>query len=63
MRDPARIKRILDKIEQLWYKYPDQRLGQLIENYAIDPRRLFFQEDTETEAQLELALRTDGHPI
>jgi hypothetical protein len=34
-RDPARILRILEKLRILWEKYPDQRLGQLLENYVF----------------------------
>lgn len=30
MRDPDRIGKMLDRIEELWDKYPDLRLGQLI---------------------------------
>jgi len=52
MRDPKRIKRILTKIESIWTKYPDLRLGQLIEilhqKYAKD-RDLFCIEDDELE--------------
>jgi len=32
IRDPERIPKILAKIEKLWSKYPDMRLGQLILN-------------------------------
>lgn len=31
-RDPKRIKKILKKIERLWEKNPDWRLGQLVIN-------------------------------
>jgi len=37
MRDPKRIKSILDKIKVLWDKYPDWRFGQLLINYNIIP--------------------------
>ncbi|MFV0198152.1 DUF1040 family protein [Empedobacter falsenii] len=30
MRDPKRIKPLLEKIEKIWMKNPDFRLGQLI---------------------------------
>ena len=33
-RDPARIKRILKRIEDHWTKFPDLRLGQLLCNHA-----------------------------
>lgn len=56
MRDPKRIKKIIKELEELWNKYPDQRLGQILENYVfIDGARgdktsvtLFFQEDSKT---------------
>lgn len=30
MRDPKRIKRILEQLERIWTKNPDFRFGQLI---------------------------------
>lgn len=57
MRDIKRIKRILKKMEKLWSEYPDQRLGQFIENYLIQPNRLFFQEDDLTEDRLDAVLK------
>lgn len=35
MRDQKRIKRILKLLEQIWTKYPDLRLGQLIDNAVV----------------------------
>tara|TARA_R110002074_G_scaffold402324_1_gene606973 strand:- start:22947 stop:23138 length:192 start_codon:yes stop_codon:yes gene_type:complete len=32
MRDPDRIDPIIDKLRELWKKYPDLRLGQLVKN-------------------------------
>jgi len=47
MRDPARIKTVLATIEELWTRYPQLRLGQLIGNcfhtediYYIEDRKL-----------------------
>ncbi len=34
MRDPKRIPQILAKLQKLWEKHPDLRLGQLVENLA-----------------------------
>jgi hypothetical protein len=52
VRDPARIDRILESVRQVWTKYPDLRLGQLIVN-AIRPSRpcpqVFYAEDTVIE--------------
>lgn len=61
MRDPQRIKTILANLEALWNKYPDQRLGQILENYVFvegargdqTSVKLFFQEDTKTQKILE----------
>ena len=61
MRDPKRIKRILKLLEKLWLKSPDQRLGQLLENYVffqgqrgdLTSVRLFYQEDDITEKILK----------
>lgn len=30
MRDPKRIKPVLERIEKIWIENPDYRLGQLI---------------------------------
>ena len=54
MRDPKRIKRILDKIEIIWTKYPDLRLNQLI--YYLTPRNsdaLYSFEDDKFENALD----------
>ncbi len=57
MRDSKRIKRILNKIEKLWNKYPDQRLGQLLGNYIFTETRydlsMWNLEDDETEKRLD----------
>lgn len=44
MRDPNRIPEVLDLIEQLWEKYPDWRLGQLLVNVS-DTNDVFYVED------------------
>lgn len=67
MRDKERIKKILSKIEKLWNKYPDQRFGQLLENYVfvrgnrgdITSCRLFYQEDDETELNINNNIKED----
>ena len=46
MRDPKRIDRILQEISNIWHKYPDMRLGQLICNVLQDPA-LYYIEDEE----------------
>jgi uncharacterized protein YihD (DUF1040 family) len=40
MRNPDRIPKILKRLEAVWKKNPDMRLGQLIEN--IFPNRPGF---------------------
>jgi hypothetical protein len=55
MRDPGRIRRILDLIDQAWGKYPDQRLCQLIENAWGSPSHnhcLYNVEDDALEQSL-----------
>jgi hypothetical protein len=47
---------ILERLAKLWDKYPEQRLGQLLENYVffngkrgdITSVKLFFQRDENT---------------
>jgi len=46
MRDPKRIPEVLDEIKKAWERYPDLRLGQLIENIVgRSPYPLFYIED------------------
>lgn len=62
MRDPARIHRMLLKLEWLWEKYPDLRLGQLIIN--LSPRGFsndradmaWFVEDDHMEERIDTVL-------
>jgi len=64
MRDPKRIKRILDKINRLWELHPDMRLFQLLFNYTQlgtrtnlgSVRDPFHYEDSDVEAQLDIIL-------
>ncbi len=57
MRNPQRIRRVLDLVGQIWLKSPDLRLGQLISNAAMFPdagsRDLYYIEDAELEHRLE----------
>ena len=47
---------ILSRLKDLWYRHPEQRLGQLLENYVFfqgqrgdkTSVRLFHQQDSET---------------
>lgn len=51
MRDPARIPVVLDLLAQLWEKYPDWRLGQLVVNVS-DTDEIFYVEDDRVEKGL-----------
>ena len=57
MRDKKRIKRILDKIEKVWYAYPDLRLTQMLtwlaslDNWTNSD--LFYWEDEKLEKMLK----------
>lgn len=44
MRDPKRIDVILQEISNIWHKYPDMRLGQLIGN-VLEGTALYYVED------------------
>lgn len=44
MRDPNRIKTVLEVVEHYWEQNPDMRLGQLLLNVARDPA-LYYMED------------------
>lgn len=60
MRDPKRIKRICKKIENLWSKVPDQRLGQFLANYVFGHHiDIFHQEDDVSESHLDLELKEE----
>lgn len=55
MRDPERISKILDDIEEIWLHYPDMRFGQLIANFVIQGRsdNFFYQEDDITQEKIK----------
>lgn len=53
MRDPKRINRCLRRIKEVWSKYPDLRLGQLLINITPDARSLYFVEDEDLVDLLE----------
>ena len=56
MRDLDRVKVIIEHLQKLWEAYPDMRFGQLIENFVVEPKYLWFQEDDVTLRLLDLAL-------
>ena len=45
MRDPNRIPHVLEEIREIWEKYPDLRLGQLLLNTAERANMLYYIED------------------
>ncbi len=57
MRDPARIRRIGEKLIRAWQTSPDLRLGQLVVNLAgtNDP---FNVEDDRAEQALDRFIQT-----
>lgn len=59
MRDLERIDRICQKLNKVWKEIPDQRLGQMLENYIFgrDSQNLWFQEDTRTEELFDNILK------
>lgn len=54
MRDPNRIPKILVLLKKVWEKYPDLRLGQLVENIARDMgwNDAFYVSDDDLEKEL-----------
>lgn len=58
MRERARIKRILNLIEELWNKSPDQRFGQLLINLSVveDSILVWNNEDDGLEEHLKINL-------
>lgn len=64
MRDPKRIAEISGLIQALWYKYPDLRVGQLLEwinlcreNTKVD---YYYVEDDEWIEVLNYLIAKDG---
>ena len=57
MRDPNRIKRICQILENAWRRYPDQRLGQFLLNYVFGSigrdSHIYHKEDGEIENLLK----------
>lgn len=69
MRDKERIKRVLDKLEIIWNKVPDQRFFQMLFNYTMLGTRTqymgtirdpFHYEDDEFEEQLDEIIKLNN---
>ena len=58
MRDPKRIKEILNTLQEIWEKVPDRRFFQLISNipWKDMQKDSFFYEDDKTLASLKAYL-------
>lgn len=54
MRNKERIPIILKEIENIWNKYPDLRLGQLICNVVTDPMLYYIEDDLLIEGLKEM---------
>lgn len=58
MRDPKRIPRIIEKLQQVWEASPDMRLGQLVDNLKCKAGKaqsdIFYVEDDLIEQALEI---------
>jgi hypothetical protein len=60
-RDPERIPRILEKLGKLWLRYPDMRLGQLLNNAkGTDGADLFYLEDDVLEKRIDEGFGNDA---
>jgi len=57
MRDPDRIPRVIKKLQEVWEKFPDLRLGQLVDNARMCSQHnyvdVFSIEDDAIEEGLE----------
>ena len=62
MRDPRRIKPILESLELLWRRNPDYRFGQLIQNLFVDAgsNHVYYMEEDVLEELLAKALNLGG---
>ena len=62
MRDIKRIDKILNQLKHLWMRFPDQRLGQLLDNYVFGYKldsHLFHIEDDVVEDRLNEIIKGD----
>lgn len=55
-KEKARIKRILKRVENIWKKYPDLRLMQMLVN-VLDTPAPYYVSDEELEKELEKAYK------
>ena len=62
MRDPKRIDVVLTALGDIWCKYPDMRLGQLIGN-VLDGPNLYYVEDDGLVKALKDAYEGAEEPV
>ena len=60
MRDPKRIDVILQEISDIWHKYPDMRLGQLIGNVLEGPSLYYVEDDSLVKALKDMYEGAEG---
>ena len=48
-------KELLESLRKLWEKHPEQRLGQLLENFVFYEDSMYHQEDDETLEKIKKA--------
>jgi len=53
MRDANRINTVLSGLKDIWEKYPDLRLGQLICNVVRDPALYYIEDEDLVKALKE----------
>lgn len=58
MRDKNRIAPLLKRLQDLWEKFPDLRLGQMITSLASKSDNIYYMEDEEIITSLEKKLST-----
>lgn len=46
MRDPKRIGKVLGELRKVWDRYPDLRLGQLLDNVLAKENMFYIEDET-----------------
>lgn len=61
MRDPARILKLMPKLQTLWLMLPDYRFTQVVDAIEVelgtDP---YYKEDDQTEAAIDRLIKRMG---
>lgn len=63
MRNPLRICKVLDRLEEVWAENPDLRLGQLILNVIRDESQLYNIEDEQLIERIEKFYLTSAETV